>query len=61
MSILSPGRGPEPGRSPTLSAPDTVLIAEDDPISRRILETWLQKRSAFAPLCYNEAYLRWRL
>jgi len=25
------------------SSPDTVLIAEDDPIFRRVLQTWLQK------------------
>jgi two-component system, cell cycle response regulator len=31
------------GPSTDSSQPDTVLIAEDDPVSRRILENWLQK------------------
>jgi CheY-like chemotaxis protein len=43
MSILSPGPGPEPSGLPVLSVPNTVLIAEDDPMFRRVLETWLQK------------------
>ena len=43
MSILSPGLRPERSGSPVLSVPNTVLIAEDDPIFRRILENWLQK------------------
>lgn len=43
MSIFSLGPGLEPSSSPVLSVPNTVLIAEDDPIFRRILETWLQK------------------
>lgn len=43
MNTLSLDHGPEPGCSPTVPAPDTVLIAEDDPIFRRVLETWLRK------------------
>jgi two-component system, cell cycle response regulator len=43
VNTLSSGQVPELGSSPGLSLPDTVLIAEDDPISRRILESWLQK------------------
>jgi two-component system, cell cycle response regulator len=43
VNTLSPSQGPEPGTSPTLPALDTVLIAEDDPIFRRVLETWLRK------------------
>ena len=46
MSILSPGPRPEPsGSPPVLSVPNTVLIAEDDPMFRRVLESWLQKWS----------------
>ena len=43
MNVLQPGEdlAPAPGR---ISSPiDTILIAEDDPISRRILQSWLQK------------------
>jgi two-component system, cell cycle response regulator len=43
MNPLFPSQGPEPASSPTLSPPDTVLIAEDDPIFRRVLENWLKK------------------
>ena len=43
MRILSPDPEPELVRSPPLLPPDAVLIAEDDPIFRRILETWLRK------------------
>jgi two-component system cell cycle response regulator len=43
MSVLSPSLRPEPNGSPVLSVLNTVLIAEDDPMFRRVLETWLQK------------------
>lgn len=43
MSTLFPGQSPDPASCPTLSPPDTVLIAEDDPIFRRVLENWLKK------------------
>jgi two-component system, cell cycle response regulator len=43
VNILLPGQDPAPGSSTTAAVTDTVLIAEDDPIFRRILETWLQK------------------
>ncbi len=43
MNILQPGEGPVPGSCRTTPPPDTVLIAEDDPIFRRILQSWLQK------------------
>ncbi len=71
MSILSLGPGPEPGCSPVLSVPNTVLIAEDDPMFRRILETWLQKWNyrvtslengldAWSVLQQNDAPRRWQ-
>jgi diguanylate cyclase (GGDEF)-like protein len=43
MIIPPAGQAPEPGSSVVLSPPDAVLIAEDDPIFRRVLENWLQK------------------
>jgi len=43
MSTIFPGPGPDPSFVPALSPPDTVLIAEDDPIFRRVLENWLKK------------------
>ena len=43
MSILHPGTGLGPSSEPASSLQDTVLIAEDDPIFRRVLESWLQK------------------
>ena len=43
MNILQPGEAPVPGSAGTASLHDTVLIAEDDPIFRRILQSWLQK------------------
>ncbi len=43
MNTPPAGQAPEAGSSVILSPPDTVLIAEDDPIFRRILENWLQK------------------
>jgi two-component system cell cycle response regulator len=43
MNIPLAGQAPEPGASTVLSRPDAVLIAEDDPIFRRVLENWLQK------------------
>ncbi len=42
MNIVLAGQNAEAGGS-TAASPDTVLIAEDDPIFRRILESWLQK------------------
>jgi two-component system, cell cycle response regulator len=43
VNTLLSGQTPEPAPSSTAAAPDTVLIAEDDPIFRRVLESWLQK------------------
>jgi two-component system cell cycle response regulator len=43
MNILQPGEGLAPALGRTSSPIDTILIAEDDPISRRILQSWLQK------------------
>ena len=43
MNILLPGEIPAPGPGEKPSPPDTVLIAEDDPIFRRVLQSWLQK------------------
>ena len=43
MNTPPAGQAPETGSSLILSPPDTVLIAEDDPIFRRVLENWLQK------------------
>jgi two-component system cell cycle response regulator len=43
VNILQPGEGLVSGSGRTVSPPDTVLIAEDDPIFRRILQSWLQK------------------
>lgn len=43
MSILHPGTGLGPSSEQASSLQDTVLIAEDDPIFRRVLESWLQK------------------
>jgi two-component system, cell cycle response regulator len=43
VNILRPGESPVPGSGRTASLADTVLIAEDDPIFRRILQSWLQK------------------
>ena len=41
MSICPPGPGIDPGQP--ASQPDTVLIAEDDPVFRHVLQSWLQK------------------
>jgi two-component system, cell cycle response regulator len=41
LNVLQPGAGPGFGSS--LGRPDSVLIAEDDPVFRRVLESWLQK------------------
>ena len=38
LELSGPGPGPAPGQSP-----DSVLIAEDDPIFRHILQSWLQR------------------
>jgi two-component system, cell cycle response regulator len=43
MNILQPGEDLASALGRTSSPIDTILIAEDDPISRRILQTWLQK------------------
>jgi two-component system, cell cycle response regulator len=43
MNILQPGKDLAPTIGGTSSPIDTVLIAEDDPIFRRILQSWLQK------------------
>jgi two-component system, cell cycle response regulator len=43
MNILLPGQDPAPDSPLTAAVTDTVLIAEDDPIFRRILESWLTK------------------
>ena len=43
MNILQPGEDLAPALGRTSSPIDTILIAEDDPISRRILQSWLQK------------------
>ena len=43
MNILQPGKDLAPALGRTSSPIDTILIAEDDPISRRILQSWLQK------------------
>ena len=36
-------KGPKPALDGNASSPNTVLIAEDDPIFRRILESWFKK------------------
>jgi two-component system, cell cycle response regulator len=41
MFVASEGRAPVPGQK--TAAPDTVLIAEDDPLFRRVLQSWLEK------------------
>ena len=41
MNTARAGRRLQP--SPNLSPPDAVLIAEDDPIFRRVLENWLTR------------------
>src|SRR6478736_5951742 len=43
VNNLPPRPGPEPASTATALQCDTVLIAEDDPIFCRILETWLKK------------------
>lgn len=43
MNILQRGEDLAPALGRTSSPIDTILIAEDDPISRRILQSWLQK------------------
>ncbi len=43
MNTLFPGQDSQSGASTTLPPPNTVLIAEDDPIFRRVLENWLKK------------------
>lgn len=43
MNNLPPRQGPGPGSTATALQSDTVLIAEDDPIFRRILESCLKK------------------
>ncbi len=45
MRILQPDAGPEQSSEPESGSTrqDEVLIAEDDPMFRRILESWLQK------------------
>jgi hypothetical protein len=39
VNTMRPGENLQP--SPNLSLPNTVLIAEDDPTFRRVLENWL--------------------
>jgi two-component system, cell cycle response regulator len=43
VNIREPSEGQVHGSRRTPASPDTVLIAEDDPISRRVLQSWLQK------------------
>jgi two-component system cell cycle response regulator len=43
VNPLPPGQALAFGSSRALSPPDSVLIAEDDPIFRRVLENWLRK------------------
>ncbi len=43
MSIFHPATSLGQSAAPDSSRPDEVLIAEDDPISRRVLESWLRK------------------
>lgn len=43
MNTTPPAQNLEPASSSASSQPDRVLIAEDDPIFRRVLENWLQK------------------
>jgi two-component system, cell cycle response regulator len=43
MNFLQPAEHLAPALGRTSSLIDTILIAEDDPISRRILLSWLQK------------------
>ena len=43
MSILPPDVGSEQSSAPETTRQDEVLIAEDDPMFRRLLESWLQK------------------
>jgi two-component system, cell cycle response regulator len=43
MNVLQPSEDLAPALARTSSPIDTILIAEDDPISRRILQRWLQK------------------
>ena len=43
MSVLYPGTDLKPGSGQESSLQDTVLIAEDDPLFRRVLERCLQK------------------
>ena len=43
MNILPPTQASTLSASPSSSPPDRVLIAEDDPIFRRVLQSWLQK------------------
>jgi two-component system, cell cycle response regulator len=43
MNTLQPGEDSAPAMGRTSSPIDRVLIAEDDPIFRRILQSWLQK------------------
>ena len=43
MNIFQPGDGMELPLGNKSGLPNSVLIAEDDPIFRRILESWLQK------------------
>jgi two-component system, cell cycle response regulator len=43
VNILQFGEGLAPSAGQKSSPPDTVLIAEDDPIFRRVLQSWLEK------------------
>jgi two-component system cell cycle response regulator len=43
VNIFQSGDGRAPGPGQKSSLPDTVLIAEDDPIFRRVLQSWLEK------------------
>ena len=41
--MIHPAASLEQSSGQESSRPDEVLIAEDDPISRRVLESWLRK------------------
>ena len=43
VNIFQPAKVPAPAIGNSLLPSNTILIADDDPVSRRILESWLQK------------------